>query len=158
MKAREALLTMIALGLCACADPPKGAERADREFKQFQIVYPILIRDCGFNTCHGSTDRFFQVSGPGRVRLDSASKAFDGVTGDEISASFDSALSMIDPKHPDASLLLRKPLSIQAGGMSHGGVDDFGRNVYRTANDQGFVAISNFVFSPAPSPAPAPAK
>jgi hypothetical protein len=153
MKAREALLTMIALSLGACAEPPKGAERADREFKQFQIVYPILVRDCGFHTCHGSSDRFFQISGPGRVRLDPASKAFDGVTGDEISASFDSALSMIDAKHPQASLLLRKPLALEVGGMSHGGADDFGRNVYRTVNDQGFLAISNFVFSPAPAPA-----
>jgi hypothetical protein len=121
---------------------------ADRDFKAFQVVYPVLIRDCAFHTCHGAPERFFHVWGPGRVRLDPASKAFDLLTGDEASASFDSALSMIDARHPEQSLLLRKALALEAGGMAHGGVDAFGRNVYRTVNDAGFLALSHFVLSP----------
>ena len=54
---------------------------------------------------------------------------------------------MLDAEHPERSLLLKKPLAIEAGGASHGGNDDYGRNVYRSAHDQGYLAISRFVFA-----------
>ena len=141
------------LGLCAvlgtlgaCADPGEGVHVADREFPEFQRIYPILLRDCGFSTCHGSEDRFFKVWGPGRARLDSETAAFDPTTGNEASASFTIALSMLDDEHPERSLLLRKPLAVEAGGAPHGGVDRFGRDIYRTANDAGYLAIARWVF------------
>lgn len=145
------LLLVPALALCAsffgCSDDQPAPPLAEREFRDFQAVYPVLLRDCGFHACHGAPERFFRVVGPGRVRLDADSEAFDGATGDEASASYESALTMLDAEHPERSLLLKKPLAIEAGGASHGGNDAFGRNVYRTAHDEGYLAISRFVFA-----------
>jgi len=141
----------LALALCAalsgCSDDEPAPAMADREFRDFQELYPVLLRDCSFHACHGAPERFFRVVGPGRVRLDSESKAFDGATGDEASASYESALTMLDAEHPERSLLLKKPLAIEAGGASHAGMDDFGRNVYRSTHDEGYLAISRFVFA-----------
>ena len=37
---------------------------------------------------------------------------------------------MIDAKHPQQSLLLRKPLATKAGGSGHKGTDAYGRRVW----------------------------
>ena len=134
-----------ALGGAGCEDKGSGWEPSERQFRDFQLVYPVLLRDCGFPDCHGAKDRFYRVWGPGRVRLDPDTHAFDGVTGGEASASFTLALSMIDARHPEQSLLLRKPLAVAAGGAGHGGVDRYGRDVYRTVDDAGYAALSRFV-------------
>lgn len=132
-----------------CDEPRAIHAPADLDFRGFQELYPVLLRDCAFHACHGGATRFFGVWGPGRERLDPHTAAFDGVTGAEASASFQRALSMVDGEHPDRSLLLRKPLAVAAGGSSHGGVDAFGRNVYRTVNDEGYRAIERWVLSSA---------
>jgi hypothetical protein len=140
-------LLALPLSLVACAKDEPAPPRADRAFRDFQLVYPVLLRDCGFHACHGATERFLRVVGPGRVRLDADTEAFDGATGDEAGASYQSALTMLDAEHPERSLLLVKPLAIEAGGASHGGNDPFGRNVYRTAQDEGYLALARFVFA-----------
>lgn len=140
-----ALLCLALAGVSACDDPQKGYEVADREYSGFAEVYPILIRDCGFPTCHGSEDRMFRIYGPGRSRLTDDLRAYEAVTGDELSLSFSIALSMVDGEHPEQSLLLKKPLALEAGGMAHGGIDDFGRNVYRTKDDEGYKIIERWV-------------
>lgn len=125
---------------------------AKRDFQQFQKeVFPVLLRDCAFSTCHGSTDRFFRVWGPGRTRLNPMSLEFDPLTGDEASSSYQHAQSMIDTQNPSRSLILRKPLAVEAGGSGHRGADKFGRNVYRTVNDQGYLTIARWVFAAARS-------
>ncbi|MDH5672144.1 MAG: hypothetical protein OEZ06_08345 [Myxococcales bacterium] len=153
MTARHALTfaaVLCALFGAACGGSKgDGIEPADRAFRDFQAIYPILARDCGFHNCHGSEDRFFHIYAPGRARLDSDTRAFDAVTGFEASASFTSALSFIDAEDPARSLLLRKPLAVAAGGASHEGVDAFGRDVYRSANDEGYLAIAGWVLTAA---------
>ena len=117
------------------------------------VNMPVLLRDCGFPTCHGSHDRFFQVWGPGRARLNPMTTVFDQLTGDEASLSYSLALAMIDGQHPGRSLLLRKPLAVEAGGSGHRGTDRYGRDVYRTINDSGYLTLARWVFSPPPAPA-----
>jgi hypothetical protein len=148
----------IALLVAACAESPPEAIPARREFQTFQReVYPVLLRDCGFPACHGAPERFFRVWGPGRVRLPgemTTPEAFDLPSANELSASRALALSMIDESDPLRSPLLRKPLAVQAGGAGHLGVDKYGRDVYRTAQDEGYLVIGKWVLS-APPPAPA---
>jgi len=146
-QAMRVVLTLVALLLGSCAPKQAAHVAAKRDFKAFQEVYPVLIRDCAFHACHGSPARFFRIYGAGRARLDPKLGAFDLVTGDEISTSFELTLAMVDAEHPERSLLLRKPLTTAAGGQSHGGLDDFGRNVYRTTADDGYRAIEKFVMS-----------
>jgi hypothetical protein len=146
-----------ALLAAACAESPPQAIAARREFQQFQReVYPVLLRDCGFPACHGAPERFFRVWGPGRVRLPgemTTPEAFDLPSTNELSASRALALSMIDEREPLSSPLLRKPLAVQAGGAGHLGADKYGRDVYRTPQDDGYLVIGRWVLSP-PPPAP----
>ncbi len=157
--------TLLSVGLAAsalavgCADAPKTADPARREYQQFQReVYPVLLRDCGFPDCHGSEQRFFRVYGPGRTRLAKSDGtvpgAFDVPTSDEVSSSYAMALSMVDDADPGLSELLRKPLAVEAGGAGHQGVDKYGRDVYRTADDNGYVALARWVFSATPMKQP----
>ena len=139
----------------ACSAPSQGNDVATNAYQQFQAeVYPVLIRDCAFHACHGAPERFFRVWGPGRARMNPMSRAFAQLTGDELATNYSVALSMIDAKNPSRSPLLRKPLAVEAGGSSHFGVDKYGRNVYRTVNDPGYVAIWNWVMSAATTMAP----
>jgi hypothetical protein len=154
------LVLGVLLACSACAEEPLTAPPARRDYQQFQReVYPVLLRDCGFPDCHGAGDRFFRVWGPGRTRLPKADGtvpgAFDVPTVDEVSSSYSLALSMVDEANPEVSELLRKPLAVEAGGASHKGVDKYGRDVYRTSDDGGYVTLARWVFSEAP-PAKAP--
>jgi hypothetical protein len=146
--------------ICACSSADSKPTAVKRDFKLFQReVYPVLLRDCGFPACHGAKERFFRVWGPGRSRLPTDKglpEAFDLPTGDELSASYGLALSMIDGGQPSRSLLLRKPLAVAAGGAGHLGVDAYGRDIYRTAEDSGFLAIARWVYAE-PSTQPAQA-
>ena len=141
------LWVVLAALLEACqADP--GWEAANLSSSTFKNeVYPVLIRDCAFQACHGAEGRFFRVWGPGRSRLNPLSNAFSDATSDEIMQSYTRARSMVDHSDPAKSLLLRKALATEAGGAGHLGADKFGRNVYRSVDDEGYIKISRWVFS-----------
>jgi hypothetical protein len=148
---------VLALAGIACADTSGFAEVPRYSQDEFSVVVlPVLLRDCGFHACHGSQERFFRVYGPGRVRLDPLEEPFAELDGFEAEISFSLAKGMIDPNDPKQSPLLRKPLAVEAGGSGHEGVDKFGRNVYRTPDDDGFLTLQRWVFSYAPQLQPAP--
>lgn len=136
---------LVLLGGCVASErfaEPPALDRARFEAE----VYPILLRDCGFPSCHSSTQRFFRVFGPGRVRLDpTETLPYDPPTGPEIDATFDRARSMLAAfPDPRESLLLRKPLEAAAGGGAHLGLDALGRNVYATRDDPSWIAIATW--------------
>jgi hypothetical protein len=145
------IVLCLSLSGMGCAQQPQPWQAADPNQKGFlpfvQDVLPVLLRDCGFHTCHGSTQRFFRVWGPGRVRIDPATREFDKLTADEWQASYQLAISMVDGRNPARSLLLRKPLAIEAGGAAHRGADRFGRNIYRSTSDAGYMALRKWVLS-----------
>jgi hypothetical protein len=154
------LALVASLGMLASCSLKGGSGKVSkREFQEFQRdVYPVLLRDCAFSTCHGDPKRFFRVFGPGRRRMASASgvvpEAFDLPTADEIATTYQLALSMIDDADLGHSRLLQKPLAIAAGGSGHNGVDKYGRDVYRTAQDSGYLVLARWVYSPAPEAKP----
>jgi hypothetical protein len=155
MSMRWTLLAGLVLACVACDDTEPWAP-PEREFSDFQVVHEVLLRDCGFHDCHGAPERAFRVYGPGRARLDPETGAYDQLKALEASDSWIIAKSFIDARNPEDSLLLRKPLAVAAGGAPHGGLDAFGRDVYRTVNDAGYLALQRFVLAvPAPEP-PAP--
>jgi hypothetical protein len=43
--------------------------------------------------------------------------------------------------------LLRKPLAVASGGAGHLGVDRYGRDIYRTAEDSGYLALARWVYT-----------
>lgn len=141
----RALAVAVALAACtACQSESSWSgeiARADRA--QFdREVYPVLLMDCAYSQCHGASHRFFQVFGPGRTRLHTADGS-DPLPL-EMQASFERARSMLisDGSRPfSESPLLLKPLDANAGGTGHGGMDVFGRNVYRSAYDPNYLAL-----------------
>ena len=146
---------LYSLWICACLGVGSSACASEAGWSdpnlgvmQFKTdVYPVLIRDCAFQACHGAPERFFRIWGPGRVRLSPQSTAFSDATTDEVTRTYERARSMVDREHPERSLLLRKALATEAGGAGHLGADKFGRNVYRTVDDDGYLKLSRWVFS-----------
>ena len=150
-------LSLIVAGLCClaaagCAEERpwalSGASTTSNAWSKG--AYPVLMRDCAFFACHGSTDRLFQVWGPKRRR------AYEGdLTGDderrrlgeESQKTFNMAIGFVDINDPGNSLLLRKALDAQAGGTGHLGLDKFGRNVYRSGDSPGYVELARWVYS-----------
>jgi hypothetical protein len=141
-------------GLLLACDHGAGLDQRKLDFLTFKTeVHPVLLRDCGFYACHGSSNRFFRVWGIGRVRLNPMNRPFDysgaqpASTQEELDYTKQLAESMIDFNNPSRSLLLRKPLATEAGGSDHFGSDKFGRNVYRSVNDEGYVTLTRWVVS-----------
>lgn len=161
-RAYQIALLMLALAAPGCSqDFSKPATYAKGDVNEFTtFVMPVLWRDCGFQACHGSSERFFHIYGLGRTRIDNGQTKclkgaptppcyYDPPNGSERDFSLQSAESFIDIDNPGDSLLLRKPLAVEAGGGDHAGVDKYGRNVYRTPDDEGFLTIQRWVFSAA---------
>jgi hypothetical protein len=142
------LIALLACSLVGCGGDAPELVVAQADFPRFQSqVYPVLLRDCSFIACHGSSERFFQVYGPGRARLDPMTGSLDEVTMDELIQSYNRALSMIDVQSPSRSLLLRKPLAPSAGGSGHEGVDAWMRDVYASKQEPGYVALEVWVLA-----------
>ncbi len=122
-----------------------------------QNVYPILLRDCGFpGECHGNPQRFFHVFGPGRTRArpEPQTKLNDPATGEELTATYRRARSML--AHEEGTdiencLLLDKPRD-----GAHEGRDEWGNNVYLSANDPSYQVLLAWARSMLPASAPAP--
>lgn len=133
---------------CASTDSPVPISLRSRATFQ-NDVWPVLVRDCGFPTCHGAPERFLRVLGPGHTRLDPMLDLDAPATAAEIELSYARALSMIDVEDPQNSELLLKPLETAAGGSRHEGTDEFGRDVYGSTDDPGFQVLRAWVLSPA---------
>lgn len=134
----------VALSSCTYEQADLSVPRPDEQLFE-QEVYPILLRDCAFYACHGNTDRFLRVFGPGRTRISSKLENFDPATADEIHHSYERARSMLQGVEDVAdSLLLRKPLDSAAGGAGkgHEGTDLWGHNVYRSKDDVAYVKLA----------------
>jgi len=163
LRASISLWFAVAGALAGCAADPGELTLASPDHMVFETeVYPVLLRDCGFHACHGSSQRFFQVFGPGRGRLLPGTQPLAEPTPEEIEHTYARALSMINAKHPDRSLLLIKPLASAAGGAGHQGVDSLGRNVYAVKTEPGYATLSAWVkatasLAPAAPAAPGPA-
>jgi hypothetical protein len=143
---------VLIVSLAACAAEPPALMISTPDRVRFdQDVYPVLLRDCGFNACHGSAERFFQVFGPGRERLPTVMDSLAPAGADELAYSYERARSMIDATAPERSLLLRKPLATIAGGSGHEGTDRLGRNVYQSKLESGYVTLATWVQSQTPT-------
>src|SRR6201999_2152073 len=126
-RAYQVALVMLALAAGGCSGPDfkQPATYAMGDLNEFtNVVLPILTRDCGFQACHGSAERFFRVYGLGRTRIDTGAVScmndspppcyYDQLTGGERDYSLQLAQSFVDPANPGDSLLLRKPLAVEA--------------------------------------------
>jgi len=154
MKLQQSLivagLCCLALG-CAEEEPWELTDSTTTSKLWSTEAYPVLMRDCSFFACHGSPDRLFQVWGPKRRRAFEATNLDADQErmrlGKESNDTFSMAIGFVDINDPGNSLLLRKALDAQAGGTGHLGLDKFGRNVYRSGESPGYVALAKWVYS-----------
>lgn len=127
---------------CAFDAPPAAPPNPVYEPTFREVVYPILLRDCGFPACHGDDARFFRVYGPGRHRLDPEAAIDDELEEAEVRATFERARSMLaSAPSAEESLFVRKPLEIDSGGAPHLGIDQHGQDLYRTTEDPSYQAL-----------------
>ncbi len=145
-------VALTALVLASCATEPTqdlAIPSADPTvFKD--RVYPILLRECGFTTCHGDPKRFFAVFGPGRVRLEpDKTDIYAPATPYEIAISYTRARSMLfGPNGPSSSLLVRKPVPLSQGGAGHEGDDVWGSPVFLSVDDARYVTLYKWATTP----------
>ncbi len=148
----------IALAVCnACGDKNVwSGDLASPDLAVFRAdVYPVLLRDCSFAACHGGDHRFFQVYGPRRSRLLSTTKPEERATDDEIQRTYERARSMlVGADTLENAPLLSKPLEVGSGGQGHKGVDDYGRNVYASRSDPGYLVLFSWAHTQASNPQP----
>ena len=111
-----ALSVLLVMTACASDTVEITALSPDQEVFAREI-YPIILRDCGFPQCHGSTQRFYQVFGPGRVRIDAPPDGLDPedvrfpVQNNELLVTYERTRSMLTRESSQQDyLLLRKPL------------------------------------------------
>ncbi len=138
------ILARLSFAACLCITASCAEERSplppEANFEVFEAqVYPILVRDCGFPACHGSEGRFFQVFGPGRMRLNPNSAISQPATPEEVQAAFDRSRGMLASFNTaEGSLFVRKPLAVDLGGAPHVGATDSGRDVYNDREDRSY--------------------
>lgn len=143
--------------LGGCADPTAEFRVPTPDVQSFERnVYPILLRDCAFSgECHGNPKRFFHVFGPGRTRARPETRlVIDPPTGEELTSAYRLARSML--AHEEGTdiedcLLLDKPRD-----GAHEGRDEWGNNVYLSANDPSYQVLLAWARSMLPVSAAAP--
>jgi hypothetical protein len=142
--------TACVLASSACADATTELHAPTPDVQSFELnVYPVLLRDCGFPECHGNPERFFHVYGPGRTRAKPKEELPVSAppTAEELTATYRRARSMLayEGSAFENASLLRMPLD---GG--HEGLDEWGNNVYRSANDPGYQILLKWARSVQP--------
>lgn len=153
--ASSLVASLLGLLTWACAEAPVAQPPEVDRARFEREVYPVLLRDCSFPACHGDSDRFFRVFGPGRTRLDPRTPIYEAPSDEEIDAAFDRSRSMlVGASEPSDAWLVRKPLETSAGGAPHMGRDSLGRDVYATRDEPGWRAIAAWagVMLEAPTP------
>lgn len=141
---RIALWLLPAALAAGCADYSGWDGQVEQpDFAAFEAeVYPVLLRDCAFDACHGARHRYLFVMGPGRPRWSAEIEANAPPDRREVQLSYERARSMLATAKPvTESLLLLKPLSINSGGAAHKGLDNLGRDVYQSVDDEGYRAL-----------------
>lgn len=110
-------------------------------------VQPILVKSCAHFACHGDARRFFRVFGRNRLRYAQPEEKRNSLLAPvEGMHNFDSARAYVDVDQPEASLLLRKPLDVEAGGYWHGGAEEYGRgDVFASTEDGDYQTLLAWV-------------
>lgn len=141
------ILLAVSLAGCQELDAPLVAPALDEAYFRCEVE-PVLAARCSFYACHGSAQRPLRIYAVNRLRLNPG-RMPDGyvlaspLTAEERRANFESALSFASPRGLDASLLLLKPLDVDAGGWFHEGETIYGAgDVFATPSDPGYAKIA----------------
>lgn len=109
-----------------------------------ESVQPVLETRCANPSCHGNVRRPLEIYAVHQHRLDPADVFLDSpLTGEEMRLNEQRCrVFLMDLDDPADCLLLRKPLSTEAGGAEHGG-----GNQFEDAGDGEYLALEAWVSS-----------
>jgi len=120
---------MLPLLLTACVVGPGNEQIVlEADFDRFvEEVQPILSSTCANPACHGSGDRPLELYAVHQHRLDPDDVWADTpLTTAELYLNFHRSCGfLLDLDQPKDCELVRKPLSVTAGGLHHQGGDQF---------------------------------
>jgi hypothetical protein len=125
---RGALLALVAILGAGCRGPSTGERPIPLgPLDVFAAqVEPVLEARCAQGGCHGRADRPFVLFAPGQHRADpQRTHLAEPLTEAELLVNAQRLAVLAVEGAPERSLALRKPLSIGAGGLYHGGGDVF---------------------------------
>lgn len=160
---RAVVMASLLLGAGCSLDASPATPPTANRLAFNEQVYPVLLRDCGFPECHGSLSleeaRFFRVYGPGRSRAGPPEQADEDplapVTDAELDLTFARARSMLAGADSAAdTLLVRKPLAVDAGGSSHMGRTSLGTDVYENTDARGYQILLSWAQTAYPESGP----
>ncbi len=112
----------------ACADYNETTALPGFDYERFVTeIQPILASSCANPSCHGSATHTLEAYAVYSHRLDPKDLYLDTpLTEEELRSNCLSAVGfLVDVEDPDDSALLRKPLTVAAGGAEHGGGAQF---------------------------------
>ena len=147
-----AAVALVAGGLAALAGCEKGLTDAapppplDEAFFRCH-VQPILSKNCATFSCHGTPERYFRLYARNRLRLGIASEAQRNskMNADERKHNFDAARAFIDVDHAEDSLILKKPVEMDAGGWYHGATKLGTSNIWPNVNQTEYRTIYKWI-------------
>jgi hypothetical protein len=136
----------VAVLLLGCQHTEQPIPAAELDPHAFRCeVEPVLTARCSTPVCHGSGRRPFRVFAVNRLRLN-PQRAESGyvlnqpMTEEEHAANLEMTLGFAEAGDHDRSLLLLKPLDVEAGGYYHQG-RYAGVDVFSSEDDPGHRAI-----------------
>jgi hypothetical protein len=100
-------------------------------------VQPVLTKNCSMFACHGTPERYFRLYARNRLRYGIASESQRNsfLNQGERQLNYNAARAFIDLNVVDNSLLLKKPLELDAGGYYHGATLLGTSNVFARIDD-----------------------
>jgi hypothetical protein len=111
-------------------------------------VQPVLTESCSMFACHGDGSRYFRIYARNRLRYGIAGEAQRNAQLNDAERAFNfaSARAFIDVSARDRSLLLKKPLEIDAGGAFHRGATLYGAgNVFSTEKSADYQTLLKWI-------------
>jgi hypothetical protein len=146
------VLAVAALGVGGCQSLEDTAPAPELDYDAFLCVAePVLATRCAFYGCHGTPLRPLRLYAPNRLRLNPTRLPGDYVLSSVLSpeehrANYDMARGFADAARAEDSLLLLKPLDVEAGGALHGGKTLYGgADVFSTEDDPGYVLLRGWL-------------
>ncbi len=119
---------MVAFCMVGCVGPEgELVPITVASFEAFaQDVQPHLTERCGSGACHGRADRPLALFAPGAHRRDAARTYVDEALSEwEIEENARRISAFAIARRATDSLVIRKPLAADEGGVWHGGGDTF---------------------------------
>jgi hypothetical protein len=135
LRVASALTVLLLLGCPAIPEQEEIAIELGDVDSFSTYVQPVIRDTCTSLDCHGKIERPLRLYAIWGLRIDSSQRDMPE-TSEEMAANADAMFTMDPDLLAGESLVLLKPLAVDAGGMKHEGDD-----IFETRDAPGFVCL-----------------